>query len=628
MTPLKKGRFPELLFGPHGVLFIKARVICETTMFRRNPRTHQPALFSDLNLLPAHQRERLDQSWAGTFRREVFERLDERAFASLYSDVASRPNVPVNVLVGLETLKAGGGWSDAELHDAFTFNVQVRYAVGYENLGDGEFDLRTVYNFRRRVSDHQQATGENLFDQAFAQITDEQVRAFQVKTHRLRMDSTQLASNVRHFSRLQLLVEVAQRVHRMLTDAERTRYVERFQPYVRGTSGQFMYHLKGETTAPHLQQLGELFQTLVLDLEPTYAAHETYQLLARVFREQFQLIETGDLLKAAPPPLDTATRPASVPSPADRPESVQPKPGTDISPDSVQSPDDLDATYRSKRGVGYTGYVANVTETSDPDNPFQLILHTQTAPNTTDDTVLLRAALPTLVDRTDLDTLDTDGGYGGPEVDAALRPHAIEQVQTAFRGLAPDPDRVTLADFEPTSATADQAARLICPHGQTADLEPGRNPDRFIARFECPPDCPLLARCPTRTRQTDARRSLRVDQADLDLAQRRRSARAARAEPGNPRAAVESTIGALKRPFAHDQLPVRGRFRMGQMIVGSALMVNLRRIHRYVSEKILKAQPAAEATADEATPPSPAVSFWVALRSLISRRRWPWAFSC
>ena len=95
-----------------------------------------------------------------------------------------------------------------------------------------------------------------------------------------------------------------------------------------------------------------------------------------------------------------------------------------------------------------------------------------------------------------------------------------------------------------------------------------------------------------------------------------------------PSAAVESTIGALKRPFAHDQLPVRGRFRLGQMIVGSALMVNLRRIHRYVSEKILKVQPAAEATADEATPPSPAVSFGVALRSLLAPRRWSWTLSC
>jgi len=91
-------------------------------MFKLNPRTHQPALLSDLNLLSDAQRERLTHSWAATFRREVFERLDERAFAGLYSDVASRPNIPVNVLVGLEILKVGFDWSDAELIDAFTFD--------------------------------------------------------------------------------------------------------------------------------------------------------------------------------------------------------------------------------------------------------------------------------------------------------------------------------------------------------------------------------------------------------------------------------------------------------------------------------------------------------------------------
>jgi hypothetical protein len=58
-------------------------------MFRLNPHTHQPALLSDLALLPARQRERLEQSWAGTFRHEVFERLDEQPFAVLYSDIAS-----------------------------------------------------------------------------------------------------------------------------------------------------------------------------------------------------------------------------------------------------------------------------------------------------------------------------------------------------------------------------------------------------------------------------------------------------------------------------------------------------------------------------------------------------------
>ncbi len=585
-------------------------------MFRLNPHTQQPALLSDLNLLSDAQRERLTHSWAGTFRREVFERLDEHAFSGLYSDVASRPNVPVNVLVGLETLKAGFDWSDAELMDAFTFNLQVRYALGYENLGDGEFDLRTVYNFRHRLSEHQQTTGQNLLEQAFGQITVEQIAAFEVKTGRLRMDSTQIASNIRAMSRLQLLVEVAQRVQRMLTEADQARYADRFQPYLRGTSGQYLYHLKGQTTAPHLQQLGELFHTLLVELKPTYAEHDTYQLLARVFREQFNPIESD-------PPL-ALDQPIGPNEPIG---SAQPKPGAELSPDNVQSPDDLDATYRTKGGAGHIGYVANLTETCDADNPIQLIVDIRTASNTTDDTELLREALPTLLERTEVDTLHTDGGFGGPEVDAALRPHAITQIQTAFRGAAPDPDRLTLADFEPTPATADQPERLTCPHGQTADLEAGRGPDRFSARFACPPECPLLARCPTQARQTDSRRSLYFDQAARDLAQRRRTARVARLEPGNPRAAVESTIAALKRPFANDQLPVRGRFRVNNLIVGSALMVNLRRIHRYVTQKIEQARPTTDSTEDKVTPPALAASFFAALRWLRSRLGGRWAFA-
>lgn len=277
--------------------------------------------------------------------------------------------------------------------------------------------------------------------------------------------------------------------------------------------------------------------------------------------------------------------------------------------------------------MGYRGYVANVTETCDADNPFQLIVDVRTASNTTDDTELLRDALPTLLERTTVDTLHTDGGFGGPTVDAALRPHDITQIQTAFRGTAPDPAHVTLADFEPTPATADQPERLTCPHGQTAELEPGRKPERFIARFACPPDCPLLAHCPTQARQREARRTLHFDQAARDLAQRRRTARAARAEPGNPRAAVESTVAALKRPFNNDQLPVRGRFRVNHLIVGSALMVNLRRIHRYVSEKIQKARPASGSTADRAPAPTLADSFFAALPTLRARLCWRRAFS-
>ena len=59
-------------------------------------------------------------------------------------DIPSRPNVPVNVLVSLDALKAGHGWSDEELYDHFLYDLQVRYALGYAGLSDGDFELRTL----------------------------------------------------------------------------------------------------------------------------------------------------------------------------------------------------------------------------------------------------------------------------------------------------------------------------------------------------------------------------------------------------------------------------------------------------------------------------------------------------
>lgn len=64
--------------------------------------------------MPEKQLKRLEASWAGTCCRGFFVRVDEKAFAALYSDEPSRPNIPVNVQFGLEMLKAGFGWSDEE----------------------------------------------------------------------------------------------------------------------------------------------------------------------------------------------------------------------------------------------------------------------------------------------------------------------------------------------------------------------------------------------------------------------------------------------------------------------------------------------------------------------------------
>ena len=81
-------------------------------MFKRNHSHLQIPLTYHVDELPEILRKRLENSWVVTFYREFFCRLDEEPFQVLYADIPSRPNVPVNVLFGLEYLKAGNGWTD------------------------------------------------------------------------------------------------------------------------------------------------------------------------------------------------------------------------------------------------------------------------------------------------------------------------------------------------------------------------------------------------------------------------------------------------------------------------------------------------------------------------------------
>lgn len=532
-------------------------------MFRKNDQHLQWPLISDLDALPAKFKERLEKSWAGTFYREVFVRLDETPFAALYADEASRPNIPINVLVGLETLKAGFGWSDEELYENFCFNLQVRYALGYRQLTEGHFELRTLYNFRRRLSDHMQDTGQALLVEAFVQVTDEQLAAFNLHTDKLRMDSTQIASNIRQFSRLQLLVEVLQRVQRSLSESDQQRYQADFAPYLRGSAGQYVYQLKPGSYAEQLSQIGQLMQQLVTELATDYADQPAYQLLTRVFHEHFtqdNVVDNDDPSGGGP---------------------WRPRQGHELSAASLQAPDDWAATFREKQGEGHQGYVANLAETCHPDNDLQLIVDLHIAPNNTDDAIMLAERLPDLKQRTGVEAMHTDGGYNSPDqVDPLLRQHQVELVQSAIRGRQPDPAKLNLDDYTWDLDQDDQPLALVAPTGQRAEVQPGRTPNRFIARFE-----PSPATTEAAAAKPPPPPVLYFSRSQLELALRRQRSKQERASGRNLRAAVEATIGALKRPFANDKLPVRGLFRVSSMLIGSALMVNLRRIHRYQTSR-------------------------------------------
>jgi len=155
----------------------------------------------------------------------------------------------------------------------------------------------------------------------------------------------------------------------MLCEKDQERYKKDFELYLKGSSGQYVYRIKGKgKSEEHLQRMGEVIYHLLDELKTDYAQEPAYQVLQRFFDDNFRL-------EAA---------------------EVQTKTNEELESGSLQSVDDLEATYRKKGRKKYKGYVANLTETCDPENELQLITKVQVAPNNINDNDLLVEALPRL----------------------------------------------------------------------------------------------------------------------------------------------------------------------------------------------------------------------------------------
>ena len=448
------------------------------------------------------------------------------------------------------------------MYDHFVFDVQVRYALGYRDLKEGEFDLRTLYNFRRRLSQYNQEHETNLLARAFVDITDQQIAAFKIQTNMQRMDSTQIASHILDASRLHLAVEAVQRLARLLNAEEQERLREDLAPYIRGDAGQFVYRLKGKpATAEALQRAGEILYRLLNGLKATCEKELAYQVVQRFFDENFQVVGGG--------------------------ECLQVKDQKELGSGSLQSLDDLEASYRQKGNRFYKGYVVNLSETCVPDNPLQIITQVQVAPNNMEDADLLIEAIPELKQRMPLDTLYTDGGYGSPQADQLLDQQQIEQHQTGIRGKQPRPDKLGLSDLSFQLDGDGNPVHAICPQGQKGRVAPGAFSD-YIAYFDASicRDCPLhiSRRCRVRRVKQDRNRfNWAFSCKELLWALRRKRYLALKQQGNNPRSAVEATVRSVKRAYPKSKLPVRGQFRVSCMMLAAAAMTNIRRISRYLS---------------------------------------------
>ena len=84
-------------------------------------------------------------------------------FAPLYSDKRnSRPNAPVNVIVGALILKELNGLTDDEIIEECEFDFRYQYALHTTSFEEQPLSDRTLSRFRARCLSYETETGIDL----------------------------------------------------------------------------------------------------------------------------------------------------------------------------------------------------------------------------------------------------------------------------------------------------------------------------------------------------------------------------------------------------------------------------------------------------------------------------------
>ena len=534
-------------------------------MFRRNETHRQQDIFGIETQLPPDLWKRLRESQEFAFYTEVFCRIPEALFADLYADApATRPNAPINVLVGAMILQHLNDWTFEELLDRVAFDLKVRAALGLWSLDQVAFCRATLFNFQKRLRDDMVATGRDKFQAVFDGLTDDDLKRFGLNTTIQRCDSTQMGSNIRAYTRIELLVEVVLRMWRVLDKAHQEQHAERFAPYVRAkTSGQFLYRLRKSDIDATLEQLGRLYAWMAEALDADYGSTEIHHIVCRVFAEQFTRVE----------------------------EKIAVRPAEQIGSDALQSPDDADATFHRKDDEEYHGFVLHVTETAHPENELQLVVDVAVLPNNQADSGILHERLPEMHRKTpNLRELHTDAGYGSEENDRRQAELGIEAVQTAIRGRVPQ---------APMRIERDEAGLLHvrCAAGhQVEGQSTAKHYKAAFAAASCA-GCPFAAVCLAQ-RRANGGRTFYFTEADVLKQARHRRIETLPEERRTLRANVEATVKEFKAPCRQGKLRTRGLPAASRYGFLRAIGINFGRIYRHLRRLSATPQPSAPVLAN------------------------------
>lgn len=516
--------------------------------FREN--SNQQLSFNDsLWGLTEREKKALEKSWAKTFAEEIFPNIDEKRFSVLYSDKASRPNTPINVIVGALVIKELFDYSDDEMVENLMLDPRLQYALHTTSYEEQPLSDKTLSRFRKRCYDYEALYNVDLYHDCIKDLSSSIKKLMQINGRIRRMDSMMIESNIKKLSRIELIYTCLSRLAMSIHKKDETFLPDNLKHYADPNDfNQVMYHQRGTETDDRLNTiLKDIDQILELCTEE-HKSLQSYELLVRCLSEQ-TIMENGI-------------------------RRLRTKKDGGLDSSVMQNPSDPDATFRVKAGKEHRGYAANLEESVDSNG--SVITDYQYDVNTRSDSDFLKENIEQQEKADEEVIVVTDGAYYGDENVELAKEKNINLLTTSLTGV-PTPD--IFADFE---FSDDGKEVLQCPAGHKPRTCCYRNSNgKCYISFpvDLCKECPHRKECNPHFHKHTA--SLNVSQKGRNRAIcQRRMKEADYANIYRLRNGVETVPSNLRKNYHLEKLP-RGRIR-GKFFFGSKIAaLNFKKLFNY-----------------------------------------------
>ena len=392
----------------------------------------QISITDSFSTLTAREQKALEKSWAKVFADEIFPAIDEQRFSVLYSDKASRPNTPVNVIVGALIIKELFDYSDDEMVENLMLDFRIQYALHTTSFEEQPLSDKTLSRFRKRCYDYERLHNQDLYHDCVTDLSAAIAKIMNINGRIRRMDSMMIESNIRKLSRIELIYTCIAKLAVYIENKTDMNLPDELNHYSDPNDfNKVIYHQRSTDAEIRIKQLLEDADTLLNICGSDYEDITEYELFVRCLTEQTTI--------------DNSVR------------RLRTKEEGTMNSTALQNPSDPEATYRSKGGKSYRGYVANIEESVG--KSASVITDYRYEQNIHSDSSFLKEHLEQMAKQKETVSLVTDGAYSGTANAELAKIKNIELITTSLVGRdAPD----ILADFE----FNEEGTRILkCPAG-------------------------------------------------------------------------------------------------------------------------------------------------------------------